>query len=215
MIEGDAMSTGVRGPYGKTPQVRRQIIEAAFEIFSASGYRAATMKDVAMKVGMTPKGLNHHFATKEDLLGAVLELRDEVGASRHVPRSAHPSDALDMILAVLRDDAATPHLIELHISLAAEASQNSHPAHQFYADRYNSLREALCGLFAQARAAGKLRSKLEDHSLAALLIAVMDGLQLQWLYDHDAVEVEPVVRSFLEEVAPDLVRPRSLSAAQK
>jgi AcrR family transcriptional regulator len=201
------MPPGSRGPYGKTPQVRRRIVEAALEVFSASGYHGTTMKDVAAKAGLTPKGLNHHFASKEDLLGAVLEMRDENDAARHLPLSTEPAARLEMILAVLKEDALTaPALIELHILLAAEATNPTHPTHQSYSARYELFREGLSDVFETARAKGDLRSDMEPRALASILIAAMDGLQLQWLYDRDAVDVEALVRSLLMEFAPKLLR---------
>ena len=71
-----------RGSYAKTEGRRQEILAAAFEVFSTSGYRSGSLKDVADKVGLTQAGLLHHFPNKEALLEAVLTLRDEESVAR-------------------------------------------------------------------------------------------------------------------------------------
>jgi hypothetical protein len=52
------------------------------DVFSTSGYRAGSLKDVAVKVGLSQAGLLHHFPSKEALLEALLTLRDEESLER-------------------------------------------------------------------------------------------------------------------------------------
>ena len=41
-----------RGPYAKSAQRRRQIIEAAFDVFAARGYQGGSLQEVADRVGL-------------------------------------------------------------------------------------------------------------------------------------------------------------------
>ena len=50
-----------------------RILAAAVEVFSRRGYRAASMNDVAEKVGLRKPTLYHYVRTKQDLLVAVYE----------------------------------------------------------------------------------------------------------------------------------------------
>lgn len=52
-------------------QVRTEIITAAAELFSARGYRATTLDDLARRLGMSKATLYGHFPSKEDLLAAI------------------------------------------------------------------------------------------------------------------------------------------------
>ncbi len=54
----------------KTP---KQIIHAASELFFTHGYRRVTVDEVAAALGISKKTLYKHFASKEDLLLAVME----------------------------------------------------------------------------------------------------------------------------------------------
>ncbi|NDJ75214.1 MAG: TetR/AcrR family transcriptional regulator [Chloroflexi bacterium] len=49
------------------------IVRAAADVFYRKGYHGATMADIAREVNLTAGSLYHHFSSKEQLLGAVLE----------------------------------------------------------------------------------------------------------------------------------------------
>jgi AcrR family transcriptional regulator len=49
-----------------------QIIEAATEVFGEKGYRAATLQDIASKVGMLKGSLYYYIEVKEDLLFEIV-----------------------------------------------------------------------------------------------------------------------------------------------
>jgi AcrR family transcriptional regulator len=53
---------------------RQQIIEGALKVFSAKGFIEATNKEIAEAAGINSAGLiYHYFASKEDLLRAIIE----------------------------------------------------------------------------------------------------------------------------------------------
>src|SRR6476469_7599639 len=62
-----------RGVYAKTPQRRREIIEAAAAVFAASGYSGGSLRQVAKDVDVSVTSVMHHFPSKELLLEAVLD----------------------------------------------------------------------------------------------------------------------------------------------
>ena len=60
-------------------RVRSDIVEAATQVFSERGYHAASMTEIAQRVGMRKPSLYHHIRKKEDLLFAIHEqLIDEL-----------------------------------------------------------------------------------------------------------------------------------------
>jgi TetR/AcrR family transcriptional regulator, cholesterol catabolism regulator len=60
-------------------RVRPDIVEAATQVFSERGYHAASMTEIANRVGMRKPSLYHHIRKKEDLLFAIHEqLIDEL-----------------------------------------------------------------------------------------------------------------------------------------
>jgi hypothetical protein len=67
--------------------------------------------------------------------------------------------------------------------ILAESILPAHPAHAYFRRRYARAREILAGHLARAQEKKFLRKDVEPKALAAVLLATMDGLQLQWLLD--------------------------------
>ena len=191
-----------RGPYAKTARVRAGIIESATAVFSEFGFRGATMKDVAERAGISQRGLVFHFETKDELLLQVLEYRDQQTAE--ILAAEGNRGQLPGLLAVVHDNAQYPRLIELQTLISAEATSADHPAHQHYAGRFDNYRVYISQIFDAIRAAGELVSPLPSTELAATFIGLVDGLQLQWLYDP-GIDVEAAAVAYLTMVCPAVV----------
>ncbi|MFC8360033.1 TetR/AcrR family transcriptional regulator [Streptomyces griseorubiginosus] len=117
-----------RGPYGKSAEARRRILDACVEAFGRTGFHGATMREVARRAGVSQTGLMHHFPRKEDLLLAMLELRDRrstafLESAAALDPSARPLAALRGMLAVLVENELQPGLMEVHCVLSGEATQ--------------------------------------------------------------------------------------------
>lgn len=200
-----------RGPYAKSAKTRQRAIDAAVEIFSTSGFHGATLTDVAERVGMTLTGLQHHFPDKSSLLAAVLEERDR--RSREETPIDPREDATEQFIKIVAKNRSTPLLTELHTVLSAEATSPDHPAHAYFVERYAKERAGARQYFAERIAAGAIDASADPQSLANLLIAVSDGLQLQWLLDPSAVDMEREMRRFLAAFAPTADARRSAAGA--
>lgn len=191
-------STRTRGPYAKTKRVREHILAVATKEFGRSGYRAATMKDIAAAAGISEGGLAHHFDNKDELLTAVLEWR-EAQAAKDLSLDAGPA-AFEAMLRIIVEDSLQSGIVGLHTTIAAEATSADHPAHEHYARRYEGVRALATRTFDAIAKEGRLRSTLTPTQLGASLVAMMDGLQLQWLYDSESVRPAETLRAFLDSV---------------
>jgi AcrR family transcriptional regulator len=56
---------------------RTQIIQAADDLFYGEGIRSASVDAIAERAGVTKRTLYYHFRSKDDLIAAYLEARDE------------------------------------------------------------------------------------------------------------------------------------------
>jgi AcrR family transcriptional regulator len=66
---------------------RQALIEAAFALIAERGFEGLRLRDVAAAAGIDHSSLHHHFATKQDLIDAV------VGHTVQQFRSNRPKDA--------------------------------------------------------------------------------------------------------------------------
>jgi AcrR family transcriptional regulator len=187
-----------RGEYAKTPERRQQIVDAAVEVFSASGYRKGSLRDVAEKVGLSQAGLLHHFPSKEHLLQAVLSWRDDT--SRRLIGEPFPEgiELLRALVKVAEYNASTPELVELHVIVSAEGTSEDHPLRDYFVSRYAYLFDLVHQAFERAAAEGQLLPGVDCASAARTLIALMDGLQIQWLLIRDQVDMAADLRRYLQ-----------------
>lgn len=184
----DADQLDRRG-YAKGRQRRTEILDVAVRHFSEVGYRSASLREVAQRAGISHAGLLHHFPSKAHLLAAVLDRRDEEDDTRHGISAATGRDALRALVALAADNAAHPELVRLFAILSAEATAADHPAHAYFRDRYAQLRATLTRALTEVDADGGLRPGVDPAGAAVGVIAVMDGVQVQWLLAPDAVDM--------------------------
>ena len=167
-----------RGPYAGTAERRREIIAAALEAFSKGGFRGSSLQEIGDAVGMSKPGLLHHFASKEELLLAVLEKREE---SNRVLASGHGLDVLVHMRRAARKDEVTKGTMALFVVMAAEAVDPSHPAHEFFVNRYEAVVAMVANGLQEAQHQGDLKASVDAVQAARLIVSVMDGLLLQML----------------------------------
>lgn len=193
-------STSRRGPYAKTAGRVDKILDVALELFAANGYRATTMSEIAERVGLSYPGLMHHFPTKEDVLAAVLRRRDERSSALAPEASRLPP--FERLLTIADDMRADPAAVALHCVLIAEATAPDHPAHAYFTHRTAEIRDRLTSAMAELRQQGLLRPDADPASLAQMVLALLNGLQLQWLYHPDVVDIRAELGAFLAAWTP-------------
>ena len=106
------------------------------------------------------------------------------------------------MLAVSTHNTERPGLIQLYSLLRADATAVEHPAHEHHRLQYDGLRIYLTRAFEEVRAAGELNSDEDSDTLASTFLALMDGLQIQWLYNREATDIDRVLRAYMKSVVP-------------
>jgi AcrR family transcriptional regulator len=191
---------GPRGTYAKTDEVRGAILDAALEVFAEGGFRAGSLRLVAERVGMSEAGVLHHFGRKSALLEAVLERRDQL-AFEFIPRRTTDGVAsLRGLVALARHSASTPGVVELYCTVSAEATSPDHPAHAWFVRRYEVTRAVLLDVFVDLGRRGMLREGVTPSGAARSTIAMMDGLQVQWLLDRTVLDMGDELVTFLRRM---------------
>ncbi|MFE5245547.1 MULTISPECIES: TetR/AcrR family transcriptional regulator [unclassified Streptomyces] len=189
------MTAEARRGYAKGRAKRREILDQAMSLFGEAGYRGASLRVIATRSGISHTGLLHHFPTKEALLLAVLEHRDEVddewlslGGTTGVERLRRFAE-----LAVL--NSTRRGIVELFSVVSAEATAADHPAHGYFVRRYENSVAGAQRAYAQVRDEGALRDGIDPAASGRQLIALMDGLQVQWLLSDCATDMAGVLRA--------------------
>jgi len=190
-----------RNPQPRTAQRRQAILEAAMAIFAAHGYRNGSLGEIADQVGMTHAGVLHHFGTKERLLVEVLEYRDQADVEdlqdHHVPAGAN---LLKHLIWTAAQNQERPGIVQTYAVLSAEAVTDGHPAREWFRSRYTGLRTMLFDALKDTLPPDSAISDAEVGAATTAIIGMMDGLQVQWLLDPDAVDMPSAVELMIASV---------------
>jgi AcrR family transcriptional regulator len=139
----------------------------------------------------------HHFGSKNQLLLAVLDHRDKVDV-RHLEGQVAPSGPafLRHLAKTAEINASRAGIVQTYAVLSAESVTDGHPAQQYFRDRFVFLRERIAEAFRELAPAGAPEEELSQ--AAAAVIAVMDGLQVQWLLSPELVDMPTAVDAVID-----------------
>ena len=201
------MSGGSASPRPETERRRTEILRAAIETFGTKGSTNGTLSDIAEQVGMTHAGVLHHFGSKHNLLLEVLEFRDHDDvahlADRHIPGGpalfAH-------LVATAQRNALRPGIVQVFTVLSAESVTEDHPATEYFQERYRNLRVEVGAAFRALCAQEGVTEPETIDKGAASILAVMDGLQLQWLLDPTAVDLAGASEFAIEAIVNGVLK---------
>ncbi|MCK6079405.1 TetR/AcrR family transcriptional regulator; helix-turn-helix transcriptional regulator [Microbacterium sp. EYE_5] len=172
-------------------------MDAAFQTFSRSGYNRGSLREVARRAGLSEAGLLHHFASKSELLIAVLQYRDDHARETFALAPESGRRALEELLRLAEYNFTVPGVVELFTTLAAEATQPDHPAFHYFKRRYESVRAGLASTLRHIETQGQLRGHVDPDIAAPQIVALWDGMQIQWLLNREAVSVPEHLRAYL------------------
>ena len=147
-------STATRAP--TTPNARERILEAAYELFSRQRIRAVGIDAIIERSGVARMTLYRHFASKDELVLAFLERREErwtkAWLQRQVEqRTADPSERLLAIFDVFDEWFQRPDFEGCSfINVLLEIAEPAHVAHAASADCLARIRDFVAELAAQA-----------------------------------------------------------------
>jgi AcrR family transcriptional regulator len=192
-------------PNARGSSTREVILTAAARYFSEHGYRGTSTAAIAAAADLSEPGLLHHFGSKNGLLMALLEMRYAFDEQKFLAdRELEGLSLLPLLLALVEENVRQPESLRLTMVILAESISKSHPAHDYFKQRYARARGILERHLEDARRQGFLRRDVATPGLAAVLLAAMDGLQLQWLLDPsvDMVESFAVLMRVLAAALP-------------
>ena len=187
-----------RTRYANGERRRAEIIDAAMKVFAEQGFNSLSLRQIAEAVGVSHTLLRHHFGTKDTILQAVLTRREETEARWRADLFAEHG-LLEALPRIMEHNAAIPGLIQLDSLMRAEAVNPDHPAHEYVIGLARRFRAQLRADLAAAQAAGRIRADLDLELTATQLVALIEGVQSEWLLDR-SVDMPTVVRSFAEDL---------------
>lgn len=164
---------------------RAAIIAAARACFARAGFQGATLQEIFAEAGLSAGAVYNYFQSKKELVLAIAETRHE--EERAALSIDHPDPVaalkavaqrfLEAYLAGSDDQKRRISLMTWAEALLDEAILTS------VKEGVDTPRRALETLIARGQASGALRADLDKAALAAAMVAMLQGLVLQKLWN--------------------------------
>jgi TetR/AcrR family transcriptional regulator, mexJK operon transcriptional repressor len=175
----------------------RRILDAAFQVFSQSGYAGASMDSIAEQAGVSKPTLYQYVGSKDALFATMMDsARDAM-----VEPFGHAGDMVDQLHRfawAYADTVMRPDLLGLARLVIGEAARFPHIGAAYQAAGPDRLLAAMILWLDRQRSAGRLA--FEDAELAAqdLWALILSAPRTQALHRPDAVPGRAQVRRYLE-----------------
>ena len=183
------MSTteSTRAPRLPREQRRQQVLAAALDVFSAAGYHAASMDEIAERAGVSKPVLYQHFPGKLDLYLALLDagIDDLMAAARSALTGT--TDNATRVRAMVNAYFAFVEEPSGAFRLVFESDLSNEPAVR---QRVDAADLALARLTAGVIAADTGLSEAEALLLSSGMQGMVQMASRRWLHDGAAVPRE-------------------------
>ncbi len=189
--------------YKKSEVTKERILNAAYEQFSNYGYHGASLREIATLCGISHPGIRHHFPTKEELFIEVLRERDARLRDIVDTQISEKGVSVEVAVEIARQNMMTPGLLELFTTTAAQAGNPDHPAHDFFVERYAKLRKIYVEYLRSGQERGTVRQDLELEGAASMILALLDGIAIQWMVSPDSVHLEKLLAQAFTNIFAD------------
>ncbi|MGN7978656.1 TetR/AcrR family transcriptional regulator [Microbacterium sp. 22195] len=191
-----------RRPRQAAEQTREQAIRAAVAQIAEVGFHKMTLADVAKRTGISQSGLLHHFPSRAALLAAVLEQREQddrefLFGDGQVPLGW---DAFEALVSLAARNTTRPDWVAVFVRVAAEATEEDHPGHDWLVAHYDGARRWLTDAVESGIASGEFSPEAPTALIVGNTIAVQDGIQQQWLLAPNTVPLVQHLRQHVDDL---------------
>jgi AcrR family transcriptional regulator len=178
---------------------RQRILAVAQRLLARNGSRGTTLGQIAQEAGVSPAGLLHHFESKEQLLQAVLDARDE----DDLANANLPGDIVEQLEGVTERFRRAPSLIGMFTVLLMENLDPEAPLHGRFLRRYRDAVGLIAEGIRRGQSAGRYRTDVDPAVKAVEIVAFLYGMETSWLLDP-SVPLTEVFREYTGSLARQL-----------
>jgi AcrR family transcriptional regulator len=169
---------------------REQLLAAARRLLEQRGYAHITARDLVAESDTNLASIGYHFGSKAALLNAAIEASfeawtDQLAALVMADPAATPIQrGAATWVAVLDNLPARRPIVQSYVEALAQAQREPELREQL-AEHYRRARARVAQLVAESLADGTPADEPRCRAIATFVIAVCDGLSVQWLLDPE------------------------------
>jgi len=169
---------------------RDQLLEGAIECLRTKGYARTTTRDIAAAANANLASIGYHFGSKEallnqDILRACEQRTNRLGEAAFAGQDASPLGQMAASWVAMLNSFEELRPILVGLIDAAAQSAWSDDLRRELAAHYRVSREQVALMVRQSLGERVEQAGVDPKVVGSFLIAVCDGLVLQWLIDPD------------------------------
>ena len=182
-----------------------EIIHAAIRVFSEKGMVKAKMADIALEAGIGKGTIYEYFRSKEEVFASGFQIffqgmQDQLETA--ISSTSDPVEKLRLLIT-MSFKSFLQHgsdLAMIMMDFWAEGIRNKDEKILDAVDLrkiYYEFRVIITAIIDNGIKKGVFR-KVDSHHVASVLIGALDGIMLQWIMDHEAIDIEKVTESVID-----------------
>lgn len=179
-------------------ETRERLFEAAAQVFSERGIGAASIEAIAAAAGFSRGAFYSNFATKDELIVAMLADHVERSVRRNLELLARHRDAADFVAALRATDRSRQDplgrdpLLHMELILYVARAERRRPE---LAERLRARRALIGEIIAVTNRASGWSELVDPEWASVMLLALEDGFRLHRLIDPQSTPADGFLRS--------------------
>ena len=171
---------------------KQQIVQATVECISKFGYHNFSMQDVAKTAGVSKGIIHYYFLNKDDLMMSVLEkVAEDITSTLHqnMKSSKDPAQQLEIFITTSLNIVRTSkEYYQVNMDFWAQINQKQ-KVREIILEHYKEFKQTVLSVL-EAGILVKVFKEVDVASFGNMIIAMIDGLSLQWLFAGETPDCE-------------------------
>ena len=183
---------------------RAKLLKTALSVFSAKGYAAATLDDVAKAAKVTRGAIYWHFKSKADLYNTLIQELSARGTTVVQQALAEGGTLIEILrrifvrqCALIEDDKEARAVMELAL-FKTGLDPELQAGRKKQIDEGNALITGIAGAMQAGVMQGLLRNDRDPSDMARAFIAFENGAIQQWLASPKSFSLKTSAESFAD-----------------
>jgi AcrR family transcriptional regulator len=169
---------------------REELLAAARRLLETKGYARITARDLVAESGTNLASIGYHFGSKEGLLNEAIgtvfdEWTEGLAAIAMADPDAAPLQRAQTTWSALLANLPKQRALLLSYVEAMAQAERTPALREQFAGHYRAMRARVAELVAQSLDGALGSDDPRALAIASWMIAVCDGLALQWLLDPE------------------------------
>ncbi|NQT78444.1 MAG: TetR/AcrR family transcriptional regulator [Bacteroidetes bacterium] len=172
---------------------RRQIMDAALELFANEGYHSTSISNIAMQAGISKGLMYNYFESKEELVSSIIDSGIEIMEDLFDPNNDGVLTTDEFDFFVNRSfDALAENLSywKLYFGIMMQPL-----VFEIVREKYHKIIEGTLGLLVEYY---KKQGVEDPESEAFLFGALMDGISMNYILNPDIFPLEKIKKTIIE-----------------